>query len=407
VRILFDSLPIAWYALRTNVLRSLLTVLGIIIGVAAVVGVVSVVQGLQHLFTEQMQGVGATYVLLLPNRTADEDHNRRIKLNYDDGLAIQEQASEIVAFTPQWQRSTRLEAGKRTWDSMLIGVGPAYQAIDNHYVDRGRFISERDMRARKKVAVVGAEVVEELRLGTDPLGRRIVVDGVPFTVIGVMEEKGQMLGNNQDDLVLVPYFTMERLFGEQDVVLMTMSASSPARVHRAKEQIDEVMRRRYPVAEGQQPTWRVMLQEEILDAVNSFLGAFTAVMGGIVGFSLLVGGIGIMNIMLVSVTERTREIGVRKAMGATRRAIASQFLVEAMTLSIAGGVIGVGVGWLLGLGGSAAIRRFVIPDYPAAHVPLWAVGISFAFCAGIGIIFGAWPALKAARLDPIEALRYE
>ena len=407
MRILLDSLPIAWHALRTNVLRSLLTVLGIIIGVAAVVGVVSIVQGLQHLFTQQMQGVGATYILLLPNRTADEDHNRRIHLSYDDGLAIQEQATEIVAFTPQWQRSTRLEAGKRTWDSMAVGIGPAYQQIDNHYVERGRFISERDMRARKKVAVIGQEVVEQLRLGTEPLGKRIAVDGAPFTVIGVMEEKGQMLGNNQDDLVLVPYFTMERLFGEQDVVLMTLSAASPERVHRAKEQIDDVMRRRYPVPEGQFPTWRVMLQEEILDAVNSFLGAFTAVMGGIVGFSLLVGGIGIMNIMLVSVTERTREIGVRKAMGATSRAIASQFLVEAMTLSIAGGIIGVGVGWMFGLGGSAAIRQFVIPDYPAAHVPMWAVGISFAFCAGIGVLFGRYPALQAAKLDPIEARRYE
>jgi putative ABC transport system permease protein len=407
LKVLLDSLPIAWHALRTNVLRSLLTVLGIIIGVAAVIGVVSVVQGLQHLFTQEMQGVGATYILLIPNRTADEDHNRKIRLTYDDGEAIVEQASEVVAFTPQWQRGARLEAGKRTWDSTLFGVSPAYQEINNHYVGRGRFITERDMRARKKVAVVGTEVVQELRLGNEPVGSRITIDGVPFTVVGVMEEKGQMLGTNQDDLVIAPYFTMERLFGEQAVVMMTLSAADPSRVHRAKDQIDEVMRRRRPVAEGQQPVWRVMLQEEILEAISSFLGAFTAVMGGIVGFSLLVGGIGIMNIMLVSVTERTREIGVRKAMGATRRAIASQFLVEAMTLSLAGGVIGVVVGWMLGLGGSAAIRRFVIPDYPAAHVPVWAVVVSFAFCAGIGVLFGIYPAMKAARLDPIEALRYE
>ena len=400
MRILLDSLPIAWHALRTNVLRSLLTVLGIIIGVAAVIGVVSIVQGLQHLFTEQMQGVGATYVLLLPNRTADEDHNRRIRLTYDDGLAIQEQAPEIVAFTPQWQRSTRLEAGKRTWDSMLVGVGPSYQQIDNHYVERGRFISERDMRARKKVAVVGREVVEQLRLGTQPLGKRITIDEAPFTIIGIMEEKGQMLGNNQDDTVLVPYFTMERLFGEQDMVLMTMSAASPARVQRAKEQIDDVMRRRYPVPEGQVPTWRVMLQEEILDAVNSFLGAFTAVMGGIVGFSLLVGGIGIMNIMLVSVTERTREIGIRKAVGARQRHILFQFLVEAVVLSVLGGLLGIAAGLLAAhlVGRSGSWVTAVSTD---------SVIFAFSIAAGTGVFFGLYPAHKASRLDPIDALRYE
>ena len=407
MRVLLEAVPIAFFALRTNLVRSLLTVLGIIIGVAAVVGVVSVVQGLQHLFTQEMQGVGATYVLLLPNRTADEDHNRRVELTWEDGQAVLAEAEDVAAITPVWQRSERVASGKSSWETTLVAVSPGYQDINNHYVDRGRFISERDMRAYQKVAVVGTRVVQELGLGKKPLGQRITLAGVPFVVVGLMEEKGQMLGDDRDDLVIIPFQTAERLFGKQDMLMFSLKASRPDRVDRAKEQIDAIMRRRYPVEEGNEPTWRVMLQSEILDSIQSVLGAFTGVMAGVVGFSLLVAGIGIMNIMLVSVTERTREIGVRKALGATRRMIASQFLIEALVLSVAGGLIGVVVGWLFGIGGTAAIRHLLIDDYPAAHVPLWAVGLSFAFCTLIGVVFGSYPATKAAGLDPIDALRYE
>ncbi len=407
MKVLFDSIPIALYALRTNLVRSLLTVLGIIIGVAAVVGVVSVVQGLQHLFTTQMQGVGATYVLLLPNQTADEDHNRRIRMLYEDGEAVLEQSQEIVALTPLWQRREQVQAGKKSWNSKLVAVSPSYQEITNHFVDRGRFLTARDQRTRSKVAVVGRKVVQELGLTGNPVGQRIVLADAPFTIVGVMEEKGQTLGDDQDDLVIVPFSTAERMFGEQTVLPFAMQAGDAERMDRVKDEIDEIMRRRYPVKKGKAPTWRVMLQSEMLDMVNKVLGAFTGVMAGVVGFSLLVAGIGIMNIMLVSVTERTREIGVRKALGATRRMIASQFLVEAMVLSVSGGLLGVAVGWLFGVGGTAAIRKLLIDDYPPAHVPLWAVGLSFVFCTLIGVGFGSYPAAKAAALDPIDALRYE
>ena len=407
MRVLLEAVPIAFFALRTNLVRSLLTVLGIIIGVAAVVGVVSIVQGLQHLFTQEMQGVGATYVILLPNRTADEDHNRRIELTWEDGQAVLEDAEDVAAITPIWQRGERVASGKSSWATELVAVSPGYQDINNHFVDRGRFVSERDMKAYQKVAVVGTRVVAELGLGKKPVGQRITLAGVPFVVVGVMEEKGQMLGDDRDDLVIIPFQTAERLFGKQDVLMFALKASRADRVDRAKEQIDAIMRRRYPVQEGNEPTWRVMLQSEILESIQSVLGAFTGVMAGVVGFSLLVGGIGIMNIMLVSVTERTREIGVRKALGATKRMIASQFLIEALVLSVAGGLIGVVVGWLFGVGGTAAIRHLLIDDYPAAHVPLWAVGLSFAFCTAIGVVFGSYPATKAASLDPIDALRYE
>jgi putative ABC transport system permease protein len=406
MRVLLEAVPIAFFALRTNLVRSLLTVLGIIIGVAAVVGVVSIVQGLQHLFTEQMQGVGATYVLVLPNQTADQEHNRRIEMGWDDGQAILQEAEDITAISPLWQRNERVASGTSSWDTKVIASSPGYQDINNHFVDRGRFVSERDMRTYQKVVVLGRKVVDELELGPKPIGERITLADVPFVVVGVMEEKGQTLGDNQDDLAIIPFHTAERLFGEQDVMMFAMKASRADRVELAKEQIDRVMRRRHPVEEGREPTWRVMLQSEILDSITSVLGAFTGVMAGVVGFSLLVGGIGIMNIMLVSVTERTREIGVRKALGATRRMIASQFLIEALVLSVAGGLLGVVVGWLFGVGGTAAIRHFLIDSYPPAYVPMWAVGLSFAFCTIIGVVFGIYPATKAAALDPIDALRY-
>lgn len=400
------ALPIALHSLRSNLVRSLLTVLGIIIGVAAVVGVVSIVQGLQHLFTQEMEGVGATYVLLQPNHTADPEHNARIKMTWEDGQAVLEEAEDIVAITPLWGLGQRINSGTAHWDTKVVAVSPDYQEINNHFVDRGRFVSRRDMRAFQKVAVVGRKIVTELNLGADPIGQRITLAQVPFVVVGVMEEKGQVLGDDRDDLVIIPFRTAERIFGAQDTVAFAMKASDAEGAERAKQQIDDVMRRRYPVATGKSPTWRVMLQSEILDMISSVLGAFTGVMAGVVGFSLLVGGIGIMNIMLVSVTERTREIGVRKAVGATRRMIATQFLIEALVLSVAGGLLGVVVGWLFGVGGTAAIRSFLIDSYPAAHVPLWAVGLSFAFCTVIGVVFGSYPATKAAKLDPIEALRY-
>ncbi len=405
-----ESIRIALEALAANKLRSFLTILGIIIGVGAVIGIVSFVQGLQQLVQAEIEGVGATYILVVPNFSNDpndQQRNGQIELTWQDGEDIQARVPGIVGVSPLQQRSETLTGAGHTLSTTVMAVAADYQEINNHYVERGRFLTSLDMDARKRVVVVGKKVAEELELGGDPTGTPVRIGEAAFTIVGVMEEKGQALGQDNDDLVVIPFTTSTTLWGEPKAIFLTMKAADPQGVERVKEGITEFLRQRYPVPEGQAPRHEVILQAEMLDSVNTIFGSFTAVMGGVVGFALLVGGIGIMNIMLVSVTERTREIGIRKALGATTRQITTQFLVEAVTLSLVGGIIGVGFGWGLGMAGSVAMSRFLVPDFPSAVVPLWAFFLSFGFCTVIGVGFGLYPAWKAGKMDPIDALRYE
>jgi putative ABC transport system permease protein len=253
--------------------------------------------------------------------------------------------------------------------------------------------------------VVGQEVVDELKLGDNPIGKEIYVGDMPAMIIGVMEERGQSLGRNQDNLVFVPFDAALSLFGRDagDKVQLYIQTTGPEVVDETKDGILRVLRRRHHVEKDQEDDFRVIKQDEILRITNNFLNSVTAVVGGVVGIALLVGGIGIMNIMLVSVTERTREIGVRKAVGARRQDILIQFLIEAVTLSLLGGAVGLLVGWGLG----ALVSSALPGDFPPARVPLWAAGLAFGFSAMVGIFFGIYPAGKASRLDPIDALRYE
>jgi putative ABC transport system permease protein len=271
-------------------------------------------------------------------------------------------------------------------------------------VDRGRFFSRIDLENRRKVVVIGEKVIEELNLGPQPLGKEVYVDAYPGTIIGVMEKKGQSLGMNVDDLAFVPFDSALTLFGRNagDQIQLRLQADAPEHVEQVKDGITRLLRQRHRLPSDQPDDFEIQTQDEILDTVNTILGSVTAVVGGVVGIALLVGGIGIMNIMLVSVTERTREIGVRKAVGARRQDVLLQFLIEAVTLSLIGGAIGLGLGYGLG-----ALVAKLIPGFPPAHVPLWAVALSFGFSAVVGIFFGIYPAAKASRLDPIEALRYE
>jgi putative ABC transport system permease protein len=406
--VFLENFRVALEALRANKMRSILTTLGIIIGVAAVVAVVSIVQGLQHTITNELQGVGATFMVI--QRDVQRNHPgmiaRQVRLTWEDGQAIQERVPGVRLITPAMFGQSQVKYRDRKHSPFaIIGVNQDWQDVNNHSVEQGRFFSRLDLENRRKVTVVGRKVVEELALGDDPVGKEIYIGTYPATVIGVMEKKGRAFGFDQDDLVFVPFDSAVALFGRNaaEAVELRLQARDTQSVEQVKDGVTQLLRTRHDIPEGQPNDFQIQTQDEILDSVNSILGSVTAVVGGIVGIALLVGGIGIMNIMLVSVTERTREIGVRKAVGARRQDVLVQFLIEAVTLSLVGGGLGLAIGYGLGVLAANALPG----DFPPAHVPLWAVLLSFGFSAMVGIFFGIYPAAKASRLDPIEALRYE
>jgi putative ABC transport system permease protein len=403
---IWDNFRIALQAIYANKMRSLLTTLGIIIGVAAVIAVVSIVQGLNHVIATQFEGVGVTYIMVFPRQDLQDPDlaGREVTLTYDDGLAVMERATALRYFNPVFYRGEETRAGSRRHNTGLLGVGSYHQEVSNHWVDRGRFFSDLDLARAARVCLVGTEIIEQLELREPVLGTDLIVGSSSFTVIGVMEHQGEMFGQSQDDLVLIPVTAARDIYGIEAFkqLRLDFQAMDAESVDLAKDQIEETLRRRHRLPEGVRDDFQVLMQEELLETTGQILGTITSVVGGVVSIALLVGGIGIMNIMLVSVTERTREIGVRKAVGARRSDILVQFLIEAVTLSLFGGVIGVLGGWGLGILGAKAI-----PGFPPAHVPLWAVAIGFGFAALVGVFFGTYPAAKAAALDPIEALRYE
>ena len=406
--VFLENFRIALAALRANLMRSILTTLGIIIGVAAVIAVVSIVQGLQYTITEQLQGVGATFIAVSPKtdrRNIPGLAARQVKLTWEDSQAIEEKVPGVKLMSPLiLGNATVKHKDRKHTPFLIIGATENYQDVTNQTVDRGRFLSRIDLDNHRKVTVIGPKIADELNLGPDPLGKEIYIDIYPATVIGVMEKKGQSLGMDFDNVVYIPFSSAVALFGRNaaDKVQIRLQATNPESVEQVKDGIGRLLRQRHRIPESEPDDFEIQTQDEILNTVNKILGSVTAVVGGVVGIALLVGGIGIMNIMLVSVTERTREIGVRKAVGARRQDVLVQFLIEAVTLSLIGGAIGLALGYGLGV-----VAAKAIPGFPPAHVPLWAVAIAFGFSAGVGIFFGIYPAAKASRLDPIEALRYE
>ncbi|HEX4499477.1 MAG TPA: ABC transporter permease [Thermoanaerobaculia bacterium] len=406
--VLLENFSVAARALRANLMRSILTTLGIIIGVAAVVAVVSIVQGLEYAINHQLQGVGATFIIVTPKLDRSNIPGvaaRQVKLTYDDALAIEQKVPNIKKMAPTiFGRATLKYKDRKHDPAAVIGVTESYQDVNNQTVDRGRFFSQVDLDNHRKVVVIGPKVADELNLGPNPLGKEIYIDIYPATIIGIMEKKGLSLGFDVDDIAFVPFNSAVNLFGRNaaDQIQIRLQAASTDDVEEVKDGVTRLLRQRHKVPDGEPDDAQVQTQDELLNSVNSVLGYVTAVVGGVVGIALLVGGIGIMNIMLVSVTERTREIGVRKAVGARRQDVLLQFLIEAVTLSLIGGGVGLAFGFGLG-----ALVSKLIPGFPPAHVPLWAVGLAIGFSAGVGIFFGIYPAAKASRLDPIEALRYE
>jgi len=385
-----EDFRVAWMGLRTNKLRSGLTMLGIIIGVAAVIALVSVGRSASSMVTEQVESLGSNLVMVFPS------HSLGVEFTMDDVEAVRERIPGVAAASPVISGNVTATWGGQTHNTSLRGVSPEYLQIQSWGVRYGQFFSQQEFDARQRFAVIGQTVADELFGMNNPLHRTIGLNGHVFRVIGVLEEKGATMGQDMDDAVLIPATTAQRLLGTNRVQQIYAQAKTGQQAALVTNHISRVMDIRF----HQEDSVNVFSQEQILDVVSTMTGTLTLMLGAIAGISLLVGGIGIMNIMLVSVTERTREIGVRKALGARRRDIRNQFLVEALFLSVMGGTIGIALGGV----GSTAISRLAGWN---PGLSLNAILLAFGFSAAVGIIFGLWPALNAAKMDPVEALRYE
>lgn len=401
-----ENVSLAFKALWQNRMRSFLTTLGIVIGVAAVIGVVSIVQGLFYFITEEYESLGSKTIIVIPYKPPGKEGEElgRIELTWDDGQAIKRLCSEVYDASPVLQTMSKIKHSEEYGTTTILGTTPSFQDIRNMFVEKGRFFSTIDERTRSRVCVLGQEIVKKYKIHDDPIGQNIKIKNDEFHIIGIMEKKGEIFGQSMDDYVFIPFSTSEALFGETAAkhIQLLIQSKSTENVELATEQITEVLRRKHSLKLHQPDDFMVLSQTQILEFVNNISKVVTYVVGGIVSIALIVGGIGIMNIMLVSVTERTREIGIRKAVGARRRNILIQFIIEAVALSFVGGVIGIAIGYMVGY-----ITSRLIPNFPPAHVPLWAIAISFLFASGVGLFFGIYPAAKASRLDPIESLRYE
>jgi putative ABC transport system permease protein len=401
-----NTFRLALRALARNKMRSALTMLGIVIGVAAVIAVVSIGQGAQYMVQQGIQAMGTNVVFI----AAGSGRPGGIRVGYggvktltiDDLNAILREIPLIKQAAPSVNSRRQIVYGNQNWSTVVNGTTPNYFEIRNWSIQSGSVFSDEEVDLAANVCVIGTTVAKNLFLDENPVGKTLRIGTLPFRVDGVLESKGQnVIGQDQDDAVYAPYTTVQRkISGITWVQFINASAISPVASVAAVAPITSLLRERHRIRPGVDDDFFVRTQSEVADLMNQTQGIMTMLLGGIASVSLLVGGIGIMNIMLVSVTERTREIGVRMAVGATESDVQQQFLVEAVTLSMMGGAIGI----IFGLVGSALISDFL--SWPTL-VSVKAIVTAAIFSAAVGIFFGYYPARKAARLDPIEALRYE
>jgi putative ABC transport system permease protein len=410
------TLRVALRALRKNKMRAALTVLGVVIGIAAVTTMVSIGQSASDLVQGQLQSFGTNMIVVSSNsrRTGGVHQGRgtTVTLTAADCDAISRECHSVLAASPLVFTNAQVIYGNTNWYPRdLNGVGTGYLTVRNWQLRRGGFFTDRDITSAAKVCIVGHTIVENLFQTTDPVGKSIRIKNIPFQIIGVLETKGaNAVGEDQDNVILAPYTTVrKRLQGSSfaNVDLIFVSSRSTAQIPNAKEEIKQLLYERHRIRLGDPADFGMLDMTEIAKTLSNITGVMTLLLASIAGISLVVGGVGIMNIMLVSVTERTREIGIRMAVGARGRDILRQFLVEAVVLSSIGGAIGV----LLGAGASAGVTMLINRLTSGTHWPmvisLKAAVIAMLFAASVGVFFGFYPARKASRLDPIESLRYE
>lgn len=400
-----ESFLMAWASLIANKLRSLLTMLGIIIGVAAVIALVSIGNGVKQDIEDSISSLGSNLLVVLPGapRTpgarSSQGSMKSLKISDYEAIAKLE---GVKAASPMTNGSYVVIYQNKNWTTSVAGVNSNFQDVNNWTMTSGRFFSDKNVQNRERVAVVGQTVVKNLFADEDPVGKEIRVKNIPFRVIGVLKSKGNgTMGNDQDDTVLIPYTTsMERVEGIDYLRRVYVVVKDDGGIDRLQADIENLLRVRHNIKDTNLDDFNIQNMKSIMETVAQTTGTFTLFLGAVAAISLVVGGIGIMNIMLVSVTERTREIGVRKALGATYSVIVTQFLIEAVVISLMGGFIGIAFGI-----GASKVIGMVSGMSTIVSVPT--IIMSFAFSMAIGLIFGIYPARKAAKLNPIDALHYE
>jgi putative ABC transport system permease protein len=402
---LLQIYKVSLVALRRNPMRTVLTMLGVIIGVGCVVAMVAIGQGASAAIRSQIGSLGTNMLIIFSGSRSSGGVRHGMgsvqTLTVDDAAAIARECPSVAIAEPGVRTGAQVVYGNQNWSTSIQGTGPDFLTIRAWALAHGAYFTADDVKAATKVAVIGQTVAENLFGNTNPVGQIVRIKGLPFRVIGLLERKGANTMGDQDDIVCVPYTTAQkRLMGVTWIGTIVVSAVSPDAIGRANDEITALLRQRHRLGPTQEDDFGIRTQQEIASAATQMTGVLTLLLGAIASVSLLVGGIGIMNIMLVSVTERTREIGVRRALGARRGDIRLQFLIEASLISGLGGAVGIGIG--------IAIARLVsrVGGWPTLVEPQ-IVAVAFLFAGLIGVGFGLYPAAKAARLNPIEALRYE
>lgn len=400
-----ESFLMAWASLIANKMRSILTMLGIIIGVAAVIALVSIGNGVKQDIQNSISSLGSNLLMVMPGapRTPGvrPSQGSMKSLKVSDYQAISK-LDGVKAASPYTANSYVTIYQSKNWTTTVSGVSSNFQDVNNWTMAEGRFISSKNVENRERVAVVGQTVVKNLFAGEDPVGKEIRVKNILFRVIGVLNSKGNgTMGNDQDDVIFIPYTTaMERVEGVDYLRMVYVVASDDNGIDRLQSDIENLLRVRHSIKDTNLDDFNIQNMKSIMETMEQTTGTLTLFLGAVAAISLVVGGIGIMNIMLVSVTERTREIGIRKALGATYFVIVTQFLIEAVVISLMGGLIGIA----LGIGASKLIG---LASGMSTVISVPTIVLSFAFSMAIGLVFGIYPARKAAKLNPIDALHYE
>jgi len=402
----FATIRIALRALRRNKLRSTLTALGIIIGVGAVIAMVGIGNGAKSQVEAQIASLGQNVILIFSGNVtrggAFTGWGGAGTLKIEDADAILREVPDVVAVSPEDRSTAQIAAGNQNWLTQILGESETYLDIRQWPLSDGAMFGEQDVRGANKVCIVGKTIAQQLYGGENPVGQIVRVKNVPFTIVGLLTPKGlSVMGSDQDDVIIMPYTSaMKRVSGRTVLRSINVQTATPDALAPAQKQIADLLRERHRITPGRDDDFTVRNQEEIAEAATATSRVMTLLLGAIASVSLIVGGIGIMNIMLVSVTERTREIGIRMAVGAHTRDILLQFLSEAITLSSLGGVIGI----VLGLVSAQIISK--VAGWPTL-TSITSIVVAFLFSAAVGVFFGFYPARKASQLDPIDALRYE